>query len=150
MPCGIHVAHRGQFLRRLRGAGDFSCPAAAAHFNSRNLLPEPDDGRPGFLGNVARGAFVFAATYFSAAFFLALGGHDALACFFLVASRYTGALHSAAAGFLRAAFRGPANNTTSASPARADFGKPSNNSSPASPAPGPVWQPLCGDGWVIF
>lgn len=139
MPCGIHVAHRGQFLRRLRGAGDFACPATVGHYNSRNLLPEPDDGRPGFLGNVARGCFVFAATYFSAALFLALGGHDALACVFLVASRYTGALQRAAcaaAGF----FRGPANNTSSASAARA----------PASAPAGPSWQPLCGDGWVIF
>jgi hypothetical protein len=142
MPCGIHVAHRGQFLRRLRGAGDFSCPAAAAHYNSRNLLPEPDNDKPGFFGNVARGAFVFAATYFSAALFLALGGHDALACVFLVASRYTGALHRAAcasAGFFRAVFRGHANNT---SPASAPA---------AASAPAPAWEPIfCGDGWVIF
>ncbi len=61
MPCGIHVAHRGEFLRRMQ-----SCPY---HDDRCGILAADDDEHLGI------GAHLWAAWFFSTAAYWALCYH---------------------------------------------------------------------------
>jgi hypothetical protein len=44
MPCGLHVAHRGEFLRILRASSHHNATAARRNFDGGRILPTDHDG----------------------------------------------------------------------------------------------------------
>jgi hypothetical protein len=97
MSCGVHVAHRGQLLRSLHPP--VRKPDGASKLRA-DLRGGDDDRRP--VHAVADTAILFTVSYFSTAFFLALGADElvlsGLTTIVLIFNRYLHVVNRAAYG----------------------------------------------------